>query len=344
MMMMKSRVFEISRQGLEKRSRCFPRKIMASTVSTTTIGTRQFASQSPYPVKTFNNYVFKSGIIQQTHNRLSTAAASGGGASSKKGGSSESSSYGNFFLDHLGKIFLAAIAGVIATLVRGSYNTSNRNRVRDWIEDNAAVDPVEIEDLRIANSELTPEVFRTIVQNLVQDFPRKSASYTDFTKSVRRTMVHLKGDAFTVELGHLIDRVVVAVLKENNKSAEDEMPLELWLTTLSLAMNSPVTDRIHALYDILKEEETGVVEFHKVRSLVGHLLETCQLAPDAQVIATEEKYPTQQFRRGGPKDLVPWEGSDKDPIDYDAFAAILRSKSVCAWGECYHKKTFGPGE
>ena len=317
--------------------------------STTTTGVRQ---QKLFTCQSFQKHTpgLRTALSFTKSHRFSTAAASGteGGSkasstnSQKKAGGEES--YGNFFLDHLGKIFLAGIAGVIATLVRGSYNTSNRNKLRDWIEDTAAIDPVEIEDLRIANSELTPDVFRTIVKEVVQDFPQKTASYTEFTKSVRRTMMKLKGDAFTIELGHLIDRVVVAVLKEHNKSAEDEMPIELWLTTLSLALNSSVTDRIHVLYELLKEEDTGVVEFRKVAALAGHLLQTCQLAPDAQVIMTEEKYPTQQFKRVEPHELVPWEGTDKDPVDYEAFASILRSKYVCAWGECYHKKTFGPSE
>jgi hypothetical protein len=142
----------------------------------------------------------------------------------------------NFMLDNLGKIFLTAILAVIGTLVRSSYNTTNKNTVRDSLEDTAAIDPVEIEDLRIANSELTPEVFRQIIKDLDQQYSHGSISYQEFILSVRTTMSHLKGGAFTIELGHLIDRVVAAVLKEHKKSADEEMPMALWLTLLTLAL------------------------------------------------------------------------------------------------------------
>ena len=257
----------------------------------------------------------------------------------------------NFFLDNLGKIFLTAIIGVIGTLVRSSYNTSNKNKVRDGLEDTAAIDPVEIEDLRIANSELTPEVFRQIMKDLDQQYDSSHGSmssmisYQEFLLSVRRTMSRLKGGAFTIELGHLLDRVVAAVLKEHNKSADEEMPMALWLTLLTLALNSSVSDRIQILFEIMQgEEEEDVLMFRQVRPMVGYLQETFQLVPDGQVVPTETKYPTQQFRRGGPEDLVPWEGTDRDAVDFDAFASILRTKSVCAWGECYQRKKFAPGE
>ena len=249
----------------------------------------------------------------------------------------------NFFLDNLGKIFLLVIATIIGTLIRGSYNTSNRNAVRDNLEDTAALDPVEIEELRIANSELSVDVFRKIMQDLIAQFPQGSSSYTDFVHCVRKTMSQMKGPAFTVELGHMLDRAVVALLNQRGKSTEDEMPLSLWLATLTLALNSPISDRIQILYEIM-ELENNPVTFIQIRSMVGYLQETCQLVPDSQIVATDVRFPTQQWRRGKPEDLVPWDGMHTDRVDTEAFASILRSKSVCAWGECYHKKKFGPGE
>jgi hypothetical protein len=299
----------------------------------------------------------------------------------KAGGSSSS----NLFLDNLGKIFLAAIASVIATLVRSSYNTSNRNRVRDWLQEIAALDPVEIEDLRTANSHLTPDVFRAIMKDLAQtilpgdrngdghshgsgnDVP--VCTYHEFVFSVRKTMARLEGQAFTVQLGHLIDRVVADVMEDHQVTPDTPMPVSLWLTALSLSLNSSVRDRIRILNEVLQlernhgqqEEEApptpqmdvegrpddnydpgtaAAVTLAQIRPLVGYLQSTCQLPPDTQIVATDTKYPTQQWERGRPGDLVPWEGSDRDVIDLRAFASILRSRSVCAWGECYQKRKF----
>jgi hypothetical protein len=247
----------------------------------------------------------------------------------------------NIFLDNLGKIFLASIAAIVGALIRSSYNTSNRNAVRDILEDAAALDPVEIDELRIANSELTTEVFRTIAKDVRERFPHGNCSYVEFIKAVRRTMIQLKGEAFTIELGHQIDRVVAEILLKNKKTDEEELPLSLWLVTITLALNSSVADRLRILYEVLEAEDKPV-RFHQIPILVGYLQDTCQLPPDTQPVPTETSFPTQQWEKGTPEQLVPWEGTGDDIIDLDGCAAILRSKSVCAWGECYHKKPIEP--
>ena len=276
---------------------------------------------------------------------LSSATASQPPASRAEAASTSSSAKpkrkddSNIFLDNLGKIFLTLIAGVIATLVRSSRNSKNRITLRDELEDDAVIDPIEIDDLRIANSEMSPEVFRTILHDVHQQFTDGTCTYKEFVKVVRATMVRLKGEAFTIQLGHLLDRVVVDVLKVRNKSSEDKMPVGLWLSVLSIALNSSVRDRVRILYETLEQEESPVT-FAKVLEMVGYLQDTWQLPADTQLIATEDTIPTQQWKVGTPKELVPWDGLECDEIDVEAFAAILRSRAVCAWGECYHKKKF----
>jgi hypothetical protein len=261
------------------------------------------------------------------HAKLSSAAT----ASGKKKDDS------NIFLDNLGKIFLGAIGLLIGTLVRSSYGTSNRNRVRDELEEKASLDPLEIDDLRVANSELSPEVFRAIMEDVQEAFPLGVSTYEDFVHSVRRTMSRLKGDAFTVELGHLLDRTVISALHDQGKPEDAEVPLTLLLAALSLALNSSVEDRITILFEAMRLKN-GNVAYQDVRDMVGYLQDTCQLVPDAQVVEAETKYPTQKYKRGTAQQLIQWEGGSQDAMDVDAFAAILRSKSVCAWGECYNKK------
>lgn len=251
---------------------------------------------------------------------------------------------GNVFLDNLGTIFLSAIGLIIGSLVRSYYGTNNRNKIRDALEEAAPLDPLEIDDLRTANSELTVQVFRDIMKDVTERFPdHQSVTYADFIAAVRRTMIAMKGDNFTIELGHLMDRVVLGALKRHGHTSEEPQTLAFWLTTLSLALSTPAVERIQMLYEVLQEvgdhdAENSTVTVADVQAMVGYLQDTCQLVPDTQVIATDEKYPVQQYERGSPKQLVKWEGSEEDPIDVDAFAEILRSKSVCAWGECYNVK------
>jgi len=81
-----------------------------------------------------------------------------------------------------------------------------------------------------------------------------------------------------------------------------------------------------------------------------------RLPPGPQVLATEEKYPTQQYRRGTPRKLLRLAKEDalglkstetkdtsnhledKQRYDVDDFEALLRSSYICAWGECYGPK------
>lgn len=244
----------------------------------------------------------------------------------------------DLFLDNLGKIFLGAIGLIIGSLVRSSYGSSNRTKVREELEEKAALDPLEVDDLRVANSEMTPQVFRIIMEDLQEAFPQGAAPYQEFVGCVRKTMCRLKGDAFTVELGHLVDRAVLAALRQQGKWEDEPVPLAFLLAALSLGLRSSVDDRISILFEAM-QTKNGNVTIEDVRNMVGYLQDTCQLVPDSQVVESPTaKYPTQQYERGTPSQLVQWEGSDQDVMDLDAFADIVRSKSVCAWGECYNKK------
>jgi hypothetical protein len=85
--------------------------------------------------------------------------------------------------------------------------------------------------------------------------------------------------------------------------------------------------------------------------MVGNLQKTCQLVPDAQIVETTTKYPYQTHRIGTPQELVGMgQIMKKEELSEKAcapkedsfwscqdFHHLLRSKSVCAWGECYVK-------
>jgi hypothetical protein len=275
----------------------------------------------------------------------------------------------NLFLDNLGSIFLLSIAGVVLTLIRASFGSTNKNKVREKLEEDSTLDPLEIDDLRVANSEFTPEVFQSIMVQLNDEYPQGQATYMNFVTSTRRIMQSLRGDAFTIELGHLLDRVVMAAvpvimksksLKDGimdddaSKNAKDfchsqEISLRFFLTALSLAMDidASVNERIRTLYRVL-QLHNPIVTAEDVEEMVGYLQSTCQLPPETQIIASDNKIPAQEYKVASPHELVSWDGlvvssssNDEnvgDCIDVQAFSDILRSKSVCAWGECYFKR------
>jgi hypothetical protein len=196
--------------------------------------------------------------------------------------------------------------------------------------------------------------------------------YDEFVGLVREVMARKLGTAaFTVQLGHILDRVAASALEKRGKSlvaGDDTMPILFWFTLLSLALSSPPKDRIDALYAVLSSEHNndqgekttpaaagGGVTLSAVTELVGYLQDTCQLVPDAQVMATTHQYPLQQYDIASPVQLVDryrvqhHKNKDKEQttteedhldnmVDKEQLWDMLTSNSICVWGECYKKK------
>ena len=312
-----------------------------------------------------------------TEIRAQTAAAAAANASmaaeASAGGTKGKKAESNVFLDNLGKIFLIGIGTVIATLIRSSYSTTNRHAIRDRLEEIASIDPKEFEEFREANSELDLSTMRKLLSIYYQEYATLgdsnlgyTSSYDDFVITIRKIMATRfpeQGDAFTIQMGHYFDRIIVNILEERGEGeslGSDQLPVSLFFAAMASAMNGSVSDRIRILHEILLTEQeqhqqhsgSGMttegsalakdsVPLASVRNMVGYLQETCQLPPDTQIVPTDRKIPTQQWRRATPEDMVPETPDIKsgaaESVNLVEFAAILRTKSVCAWGECYMK-------
>ncbi|KAL3783742.1 hypothetical protein HJC23_004861 [Cyclotella cryptica] len=102
-------------------------------------------------------------------------------------------------------------------------------------------------------------------------------------------------------------------------------------------------------------KELPSVSLVQVEQMIQHLQNTCQLVPDAQIVETNANVPYQTYRVGDGTELTKRareamagknknakeaddEGSRSDSVVLEDFYAILKSRSVCAWGECYVKK------
>mmetsp|Transcript_9868 Transcript_9868/g.12489 ORF Transcript_9868/g.12489 Transcript_9868/m.12489 type:complete len:398 (-) Transcript_9868:220-1413(-) len=325
---------------------------------------------------------------------FSAAATATAESSSKK-------TVGDIFLDNLGKVFLSTIGLIVAALVRSSMATTNKNDLRTKIEELASLDPFEIDDLKIANHDLDKHVMELIFKGVLEQFSFQSRNdigsgvdksdglgneddirhyqyqantrvkYEDFVNVVMNIMKGLKGEGFTIELGHLLDRVVIGLLEKQELShrREDDgkLDLNLLLVALTLCMNGTIRERTEILFDIMtattikspeqsdasngqKNQSNQVVTEKQIIEMVKYLQDTCQLVPDAQIVESETKYPIQEYKVGTPSELVQMGkimkkdelsdsalAEDKGSWTCDDFHHILRSRAVCAWGECYVK-------
>lgn len=282
-----------------------------------------------------------------------TAPTTGSGAAANRTGNEKEQDQKkgdkpNLFLDNLGTIFLTVIGLIIVSLVRSFYGSTRKNDLRKHLEEASALDPLEVDDLRFANPFISVPVFRSLIAEIRTAFPEGEATYREVVLVVRKAL-QAKHSIPTIELGYLLDRVALQIAQEGGTTTTETQSVTLWLVLLSLALNAPVPDRIRILYEILESDTTATsaggsstVTLLQVRDLVSYLQSTSQLVLDTQVLPTDNRaYPIQSYHRGTPDELVRWDaGGLYDPIDIDALAAILRSKSVCAWGECYSKQKF----
>lgn len=338
----------------------------------------------------------------QAFSTTATADASGSSSSASKtdNGSQQQAKAGdkdkskdkkdsssNIFLDNLGKIFLSAIGLVLLMLLRSTKSNNSRSALREDIESTALLDPLEIDDLRVANSDFTIEVWERIVDEIKREFASRggTVTYPEFLSVVMKVMKEMKGEGFTIQFGHLVDRVVIAELEkrrgereggdggsesagegEQSSLLQNELPLAFLLAALSLALNSTIAERVRVLYEsmLLSDGEAGmassvdeapdvVVAGESVSQMIQHLQSTCQLVPEAQIVETNSKVPYQTYRvgtgdeltrraregYGGKKGSAGVTREKEGPVTLDEFYAVLKSRTVCAWGECYVKKT-----
>ena len=349
-----------------------------------------------------------------------TTAAATPKPTSSNSNQSESKTMGDVFLDNLGKVFLSAIGLIIAALTRSSMATTNRNNLRTAIEEQSALDPFEIDDLRFANEDLDRRVFELILEGVEREFGGfgvnggasggangganggPKVDYREFVSVVMNVMKGIKGEGFTIQLGHLLDRVVVSLLNtqhtnENTTTTtttiqstdssqntvsqsqdfdqDGKIDLSLLLVALCLCLHGNVRDRVEILFEIMRQkqstndnsncnnsiendatttdESVNAVNKEYVIEMIGHLQKTCQLVPDAQIVESDTKYPVQKYKVGTPLELTDF-GIEmkKDELteraleknihvskwSCDDFHHLLRSRAVCAWGECYVKK------
>ena len=318
-----------------------------------------------------NNRLFSSTTIPTNNNNSNT--------DDNKKNKKEEEDDSNIFLDNLGKVFFGVIFTIIFLLVRSSRGTTNRANLREYLESISLLDPCEIDDLRVANSLLTPEIFRDIMNYVLLnnntnnsiDENNKKINYCNFLSLVKYKMKELKGEEFTIQLGHLLDRIVIHKLENksndndnnnddnNNINDEDEsLRLDFLLTLLSLSLSCTMQERIDILYEIMlktgnnenNDSETSSISEEETIQMISNLQETYQLDNDAQILdVKDKKYPFQEYKQGLPIELIEEarkEYNEKYKIllkkgSYNEFDALLRSQYICAWGECYgHREVY----
>jgi hypothetical protein len=245
----------------------------------------------------------------------------------------------NLFLDNLGKIFGLSLLSIIVFVIRSSKKTSAQTAVKEDIENKAILDPVEIEEMRSVNNELTIAVFRKLCDSVIRDSSEKGytkITYPEFMRLVKEQYKLItKDSSSTLQFGHNLDRILFSLPNYTDKT---EYTLVFLLTVISMCCYSTVDDRVTLLWDVVRHYDAvscgGVgdggdnnnnnktdntsntttnnnnntnnnkVNHKSMQDFLQILATTNQLPPEVYPIETDTRYPFQTYSVATGEDLL----------------------------------------
>lgn len=157
-------------------------------------------------------------------------------------------------------------------------------RLREGLEERRALEPWEIDELRVANDGvLTPQRLHDLTVRAKEAFPEGKATYKDFVKvrhgsdlgqtwnrfhhvviyiyvllivllllllyrlpSSKFCRVYLEEQGTSLKLGHYLDRVIMYHSPQEGQLVD----LVVLLMALTLTLNTTIADRVAAIHDI----------------------------------------------------------------------------------------------
>jgi len=261
----------------------------------------------------------------------------------------------SFLSKHGGKVAMVAFTVSMVLLFRYFRSNSKRSEVEEDLADLAVLEPYEIHDLRVSN-DLTAAQYDVICDKMFDAFPQGECTYTEFVAAVRG-MVEGKFHKKLKHM-HLLDRLVTGMSfvpgtghdAHDAHDCERRYPLRRLLVAFNTAINAPAAERITSLDRLLKRSVDRPSNLHvttpEVEALLEDLARTWQIPHEKRTAEDKDKlYPVQgwrvntapemvkKFRGNHTKELAGME--DPDRFDLPTLEMMLKSGSVCVWGECY---------
>ena len=121
-------------------------------------------------------------------------------------------------------------------------------------------------------------------------------------------------------------------------------------TAFSLAIKGTADERLACLFGMLSPSDT--ITLSELTTFVENALLTFQIPSEKQVVVKKDisAYPFQQYERASSyrlvedaiitlteKEKVP--SVEMKEITFEDFSALMKSKNICLWGECYGNKS-----
>eukprot|EP00903_Cladosiphon_okamuranus_P011178 g10549.t1 len=271
-----------------------------------------------------------------------TATADGKGAAPKLAASAKKGGDGNegIFSKHGGKMVMGFIGGIGLWFLRSHLGGKALDAVKDEVEQECPLEPMEVEELRCAN-DFHPSVFESVLDSVRRAFPSGRATYPEFVRHVTSSGLLPE----PLSLGFLLDRMVLMAAAHpgiigaaargeaspvpgdsgfgeggvmgwaGGGSADTvELEVEFLMVAFSSAVNTTPTERMRQLWDMAREQQAagvggadegqeGLMPASKAMSIVGMLMASHQLPAGRYAVKDEQRaWPVQQYRLASGRD------------------------------------------
>ena len=203
---------------------------------------------------------------------------------------------------HWTKISIVALITSIGLLYNYFQGYRNRSAQEEKVIASQAIEPLEVNEIRMSSKGLTSDVFKEIVVNLFKEFPGGTCSYREF---VTFTLQTFESREVTMKGMHLLDRVVESYVantmaEELKKKKDDaellqeisrdvaasnsdlQLPIGYFLTALNLALAEPAPERVETLFTAAFAAQKGVRDLQS-RSETVQLPERKSIAPPPDI-------------------------------------------------------------
>lgn len=267
-----------------------------------------------------------------------------------------------FFSRHPGLVFGTIVAGIAGYIYRGTRQRRNFETVQNSIVDTAVIAPYEAYELRSSNSItyvlfyislslvliliFRYKEFATILSEMKSAFPSGRATFHEYDARLGRVLDQVCPEG--IKNGYHLERVLLNLPQDEEKRSN----VDAMTTALSMAVKGTTDERLLCLFGLLSTEIDGqqVISREKLDILLEYLFASYQIPSEKRVVPIlDEKYPFQKYEQAKPQQLVSQAveariAAEKMPSNFESrdtmftfeeFSALLKSKQICIWGECF---------
>lgn len=251
------------------------------------------------------------------------------------------------------------LLGIGLYIYRGSRNKKNFEALQNPIAEAAVISPYEAWELRSSNN-ITPATFEDVRNDVMKTFPSGKASMQHFDQYLGFKLAQACPTG--MKKSYHLERVLLSLETDRDRKSD----IDAQMVALSMAVKGTVDERLRILFNLAtnapagealnvpekeqEENDTREISQEQLERLLHLLLQTYQIPSEKRVLAVEDaKYPFQEYKVATPSDMlkaaVQAQVKDKKMTEeeaggdqkfvFEAFSQIMRSKTVCLWGECF---------